>query len=124
MGSKFRALVVDDDDTIRRLIATVLERNGFDVDVAADGQAALDKIAHEAYSVIFLDLMMPRLSGFEVIKQLRATNSEALRRVVITSAVSSAVLSQLAEDTVHRIFEKPFDIHEILSSAIECARKE
>lgn len=122
--SRFRALVVDDDDTIRRLIATVLERNGFDVDQAADGQVAIDKIASEAYSVIFLDLMMPRLSGFEVIKQLRATNSEALRRVVITSAVSSAVLSQLAEDTVHRIFEKPFDIHEIVSSAIECARKD
>lgn len=121
--SRFRALVVDDDDKIRRLIATVLERNGFDVDLAADGQVAIEKIARQSYSVIFLDLMMPRVSGFEVIKQLRTTNPEALRRVVITSAVSSAVLSQVAEDTVHRIFEKPFDIHEIVSSAIECATK-
>lgn len=121
--SRFRALVVDDDDTIRRLIATVLERNGFEVDLAVDGQVAMEKIAEAEYSVIFLDLMMPRLSGFEVIKQLRATNAEALRHVVITSAVSSVVLSQLAENSVHRVFQKPFDIHEIISSALECAKK-
>jgi len=121
--SRFRALVVDDDDTIRRLIATVLERNGFEVDVAVDGQVAMEKIAEEDYSVIFLDLMMPRLSGFDVIKQLRATNTEALRHVVVTSAVSSVVLSQLAENSVHRVFQKPFDIHEIVASALECANK-
>ena len=121
--SKHLALVVDDDEKIRRLIATVLERNGFDVDQAVDGQVAMEKLAIAEYSVIFLDLMMPRLSGFEVIKKLRAANSEALRRVVITSAVSSAVLSHIAENSVHRVFEKPFDIHEIISSAIECAKK-
>lgn len=121
--SRYRALVVDDDEKIRRLIAAVLERNGFEVDQAKDGQMAMEKISEAEYSVIFLDLMMPRLSGFEVIKRLRFMNAEALRRVVITSAVSSEVLSQVAGNTVHRIFEKPFDIHEIVSSAIECANK-
>src|SRR5215813_4919368 len=66
-----RVLVVDDDEVIRRLIAANLTLEGFDVATAVDGQDCLEKAAAIAPDVITLDLMMPRLDGWETALRLR-----------------------------------------------------
>src|SRR5450631_513017 len=60
-----RVLVVDDDEVIRQLIAVNLQLEGFDVSIAVDGQDCLDKVGTIAPNVITLDVMMPRLDGWE-----------------------------------------------------------
>jgi PleD family two-component response regulator len=66
-----RVLVVDDDEVIRQLIAVNLTLEGFDVATAIDGQDCLDKVTAIAPDVITLDIMMPRLDGWETAIQLR-----------------------------------------------------
>lgn len=66
-----RVLVVDDDAHIRELCRLYLTHDGFLVDEAADGQEALDAIEHNAYDVVVLDLMMPRVDGFDVLSDVR-----------------------------------------------------
>jgi len=67
-------LVVDDDTPIRRTLGVLLGANGFDVCGVADGQAALECLAHENFDLVILDLLLPDLNGVEVCKRLRAWN--------------------------------------------------
>ncbi|MDI3256189.1 MAG: response regulator transcription factor [Kyrpidia sp.] len=66
-----KILVVDDEERIRRLVRMYLERNGFVVEEAEDGRAALNLALENDYAVIVLDLMLPELDGREVCAQLR-----------------------------------------------------
>lgn len=67
-----RILIVDDDDAIAEIIGTYLKREGYQTARAADGQTALDLGRSGGWDLILLDLMLPRLDGFEVCRQLRA----------------------------------------------------
>ncbi|HVT02245.1 MAG TPA: response regulator, partial [Thermoanaerobaculia bacterium] len=62
-----RVLLVDDNDSIRRLVLKMLERDGITVDQACDGLEAITKLQENDYDLTILDLMMPRASGFDVL---------------------------------------------------------
>ena len=81
-----RVLVVDDDDVIRQLITVNLELEGFEVATAVDGQDCLDKVKDVRPDVITLDIMMPRLDGWEAAGRLRADPDTAGIKVVLLSA--------------------------------------
>ena len=81
-----RVLVVDDDEVIRQLIAVNLTLEGFDVATAVDGQDCLDKVLAIAPDVITLDVMMPRLDGWETAVQLRKSPGTAHIKVVLITA--------------------------------------
>ena len=81
-----RVLVVDDDEVIRRLIAVNLQLEGFDVETAVDGQDCLARVAEIDPDVITLDVMMPRLDGWETAVQLRKSPQTAHIKVVLITA--------------------------------------
>lgn len=64
-------LVVDDEIAIAKLIMFVLESNGYDVRIAADGEAAIDAIKEKKPDLMVLDLMLPTISGFDVLQNIR-----------------------------------------------------
>lgn len=70
-----RILVVDDEPSITKLVSFNLEKAGYDVDTAADGQAALDKVQDTHPDLIVLDLMLPKVDGLDVCKRLRQENN-------------------------------------------------
>ncbi len=70
-----RILVVDDEPSITKLVSFNLEKAGYDVDTAADGQAALEKVQDIQPDLIVLDLMLPKVDGLEVCKRLRQENN-------------------------------------------------
>ena len=101
-----RVLVVDDDDVIRQLITVNLELEGFEVHTAVDGQDCLDKVKDVRPDVITLDIMMPRLDGWEAASRLRADPDTEHVKVVLLSAraqeadlARSIAQSQTAETT-------------------------
>lgn len=63
-------LVVDDDKTIRTLLLHIARRAGFDVDAAKDGIEALEMLAARQYDIAIVDLMMPRMSGYDLVQQI------------------------------------------------------
>src|ERR1700752_3039153 len=81
-----RVLVVDDDEVIRRLIAVNLQLEGFDVETAVDGQDCLERVTEIDPDVITLDVMMPRLDGWETAVQLRKSPQTAHIKVVLITA--------------------------------------
>lgn len=69
--SSGRVLIVDDEESIAHLIAEALKRHGYDCDVEHDGDSALDAAAELRPDIIILDVMIPRLDGFEVARRLK-----------------------------------------------------
>ncbi|MFC2048056.1 response regulator transcription factor [Chloroflexota bacterium] len=65
-----RILVVDDERTVRDILQRILEKAGYDVITAANGQEALDKISQFDVSLVLLDIMMPELDGFDVLERM------------------------------------------------------
>ncbi|MEM9134506.1 MAG: response regulator transcription factor [Actinomycetota bacterium] len=80
----YDVLVVDDEPQVREVVATYLQREGFDVRVAADGREAMAEIARKRPDAVVLDLMLPELSGIEVLQRLRQTGDEV--PVIVLSA--------------------------------------
>ena len=118
MSAERRALVVDDDVGIRILVTRVLQRHGFTVDTARDGAEAIEQILQHDYRVITLDLMMPRIDGFGVVKYLTDHMPEKLQSVIVMTAFGKHALHQVCPP-VTRFVEKPFDIELLLAEAMD-----
>src|SRR5215470_13288746 len=84
-----RILVVDDDAWILRMVTTVLEKRGYEVEVARDGEEGLAQAQASPPDLIITDVMMPRLDGWALVKQLRARAELALVPVIFLTALGS-----------------------------------
>ena len=112
-----RVLVVDDDDVIRQLITVNLELEGFEVTTAVDGQDCLDKVKDVDPVVITLDVMMPRMDGWEAASRLRADADTAGIKVVLLSArAQEADLQRGDRIGVDAYLTKPFDPDELIAT--------
>src|SRR3954462_10358298 len=115
MAGAGRVLVVDDDDVIRQLITVNFELEGFDVVTAVDGQDALEKVKDAHSRVITLDVMMPRLDGWEAAARLRSDPETAHIKVILLSARAQEADLQRGERIgVDAYLTKPFDPDEAI----------
>ncbi|HYB46914.1 MAG TPA: response regulator [Streptosporangiaceae bacterium] len=117
-----RVLVVDDDEVIRRLIAVNLQLEGFDVSTAVDGQDCLEKVADIDPAVITLDVMMPRLDGWETAVQLRKSPDTAhIKVVLVTARAQEDDKSRGSDVGADAYLTKPFDPNEMIRIVRELA---
>src|SRR5918999_1988282 len=109
-------LVVDDDPDIARFVEVNLRSAGYDVSVAGDGQEALDRAADLRPDLVLLDVMMPRLDGFEVAQRLRKNPQTANTSIIMLTAkaLSSDKVTGLQSGADDYII-KPFDPIELLA---------
>jgi two-component system KDP operon response regulator KdpE len=108
-----RVLVIDDEPQIRRALRAGLERNGFAVTLADDGEAGLDAAAEAPPDLVILDLAMPGLDGFAVCRQLREWSSIPVIVLSVRDdeADKIAALNQGADDYL----TKPFSLDELIA---------
>jgi DNA-binding response OmpR family regulator len=107
---KPRALVIDDEEPIRQMIARVLVRDGFTVEAASDGHEAIEMLDCGEYDFVVLDLMMPRVDGFGVLRHLRESHPELLRNVIVATAMYSDTVNF---PQVAGVLHKPFDLGDL-----------
>ena len=106
-------LLVDDEDAVQKLLAYPLERDGFRVVQARDGEEALARFDEERVDLVVLDLMLPKLDGLEVCKRLRATSSVPIIMLTARDDELDKVLGlELGADDY---ITKPFSIREFRS---------
>ncbi len=113
-------LIVDDDKAVRRLLARVAERAGFDVDTAKDGLQALEMLERKQYDIAIVDLMMPRLSGYELVQKISTLTPRPT--IIVATALMNGDFSSLDDSLVRRVIKKPFDINAVANALIETAR--
>jgi CheY-like chemotaxis protein len=124
VDAMFRALVVDDSRVIRELIAVNLELEGFEVTTAGDGERALELAAEFRPDVITLDVMMPRLNGFETVSRLRQDPRTAgIPVVMVTGRAQTADRERGEEVGVEAYLTKPFEPAELVDVVSRLARQ-
>jgi len=112
-------LVVDDDDSTRAMILAVLRRAGYEADAAANGDEALARLETTNYSAVVLDVVMPGISGVEVMRQLAATGRHA-KCVVLMSAGTESLLDDAPPALLHTKLRKPFNIKDVVEAVRGC----
>ncbi len=120
-GAVRRILVVDDEPMVREVLVTYLEREGYAVDQAADGKAALEMAASAAPDLIVLDVMLPEVDGFAVLTRLRQTSSVPVILVTARTAEPDRIvgLELGADDYV----VKPFSPREVVARVRSVLRR-
>ena len=98
----------------------VLKRCGYRVDVAADGLEAVLKLGIAEFDVIILDLMMPHLDGFTFLNTFAENDPDRLRKVIVTSAASPAVIRARLDLEPFAVLPKPFDLDDLVSKVRSC----
>jgi DNA-binding response OmpR family regulator len=106
---KCAALIVEDDDGVRRLLQAILRKHCSSVDVAADGEAGIDMVRGGSYDVVLLDLMLPKVNGFAVSQAIQSLERQP--KVIVFSAIARHFVDQFPRDTV--VLQKPFDLDRV-----------
>jgi len=119
--SEPRALIVDDDEPIRTMLAALVRQDGFAVDTAADGAEAIARIDGNGYKVLLLDIMMPRVNGYDVLRHLQATRPDLLRYTIVATALPEHELRNNLIQPVFKIHRKPFDVRQLMADVRTCA---
>lgn len=115
-----RILVADDDESVRGMLGRVLRQRGLEVDVASDGAEALGLLDAHTYSVILLDLLMPGVDGFGVLRALQGLENHALPIVLVVTGADRAVVERVDTRIVHGVIRKPFDPHDVATIVAAC----
>ena len=117
-----RILIVEDDPGICELLRVALSRRKFSCVSSANGQEAIDRLSTETYDAILLDLMLPVVSGIDVIAYLKVTQPEALDRVIVVTAASNTTLKAFGDlSLIRRLLRKPLDLMELVEEIEGCA---
>lgn len=111
-----KILVVDDSATNNLLIQSILADQGYEVNIATNGKEALKFISEEKFDLILLDIMMPKMNGFEVLEKLKDDNETSrIPVIVITAKVETKDVKRAIELGAIDYIKKPIDIDEIIS---------
>jgi two-component system alkaline phosphatase synthesis response regulator PhoP len=131
MGQKAKILIVDDDPDIIDAMSAVLEAHEYTVVTAQDGEEGLAKLREERPSLMILDLLMPRMDGFAVCKELldpRWTKYANIPILILTSLKEEASHRRYELETglqlnVADYVEKPIDPHSLLTRVEKLLKK-
>lgn len=117
-----RVLVIEDDPATQTLYRAVLSTWGIDCTIVDDGERALATMRRTHFDAVVLDLMLPKVNGFEILRELKCTARDTLARVIVCTAMSEETLRDCTDlRLVHRLLFKPVDVRvladEVLSAA-------
>lgn len=122
VNANTHVLVVEDDRATRALLGVLLEHRKLRVSLAADGATALERLRAGDVDLLVLDLLLPRVNGFEVLRDLKCNHAAMLGRTIVVTAASERTLAGCAElREVWRIFRKPIDVEDFGSAVLACA---
>ncbi len=108
-------LVIDDDENIRELVSFALEYNGFNVDTAANGEEAIELVEQNKYDCIISDIEMPKISGLELLKQLRELK-KVTPVIMLTGVRNVAIAVEVMKLGAQDYLVKPIDRDSLLLS--------
>ena len=119
-----RILLVDDEEGFALLLSGILKKDGYEVELAHDGQEGLEKLKTFTPDVIISDVVMPKLDGIEMFKQIRATpQTAAIPFLFISGYQDQQILERARKIGVFGILQKPIDVEQIEARLGEIMRR-
>jgi two-component system response regulator PilR (NtrC family) len=122
MGEGPRILIVDDDESIRKVLAAVLEENGYMIDAAEDGKKAIEKTDKNFYNMALVDIRLPDIEGSKLIAMMKETMPR-MRKIIITGFPSLQNAVEALNKGADAYIIKPFDMDKVLQTVKEQLKK-
>jgi CheY-like chemotaxis protein len=117
-----KALIVEDEAVTRTLLAQLLEGIGCDVDLAVDGEEALAQLTERDYDVVVLDIVLPKMSGIDVMESLRRDKPNALGCIIVVTGLDIREIRTLFP-AVHQTLSKPVIPNRLRQAVRTCLRR-
>jgi len=114
MGETAKILVVDDDESIRKTLATILEEKGYDVDTAENGKEAIEKTNAEFYNLALLDIRLPDMEGTKLLAAMKETTPPMVK-IIVTGYPSLHNAIEAVNKGADAYVIKPLNIDSVLS---------
>lgn len=114
-----RVLIVEDDSTTRAALRVILEREGCEVDLAVDGEKAVGCIAQSGYDAVVLDIVLPKLSGTDVMEYIASTRPTMLESVIVVTGLEVQEIRKLFP-TVCEALSKPVMPTRLIGAVRRC----
>ncbi len=118
-----KVLVVEDITLNRLLMNTILDEFGFEHDVASNGKIAIEKLQHNTYDIILMDLQMPEMNGFEATEYIRNIMNYKIPIVALTADVTTVDLAKCRSVGMDDYLSKPFDDRLLYNKIVEFVKK-
>ena len=115
MIDKNRVLVVDDEETLRIVLSDELAREGYEVTTATDGKEAIASIQTKKFDVAILDVKMPNVDGYEVLKFAKK-NFPLVRVIMLTAHADLGSAIEAKKHGADDFIEKPYDLFDLFSA--------
>jgi DNA-binding NtrC family response regulator len=111
-------LVIDDEEGIRKLLATILTEKGYNVDTAANGEEAIRKANEKVYNIALIDIMLPDISGVELLTQIKEVKPRT-RKIIMTGNPSFQNAVEALNRGADAYVMKPLDVEKMLNTIAE-----
>ncbi len=118
MPFKPEILVIDDEEGIRKLLATILTEKGYNVDTAANGEEAIRKANEKVYNIALIDIMLPDISGVELLTQIKEVKPRT-RKIIMTGNPSFQNAVEALNRGADAYVMKPLDVEKMLNTIAE-----
>ena len=118
-----KALIVEDDAATRTSLAEIVANAGFETDVASDGELAVGLLTRNSYDVVVLDLILPKISGTDIMEYLHCTKPHMLTKVVVVTGLDVAEIRKLFPDVCDAL-GKPVVPNRLLRAMRACTGEE
>jgi len=123
MDEKARILVIDDDESIRKTLATILEEKGYIVDTAQNGKEAIEKSNAKFYNLALIDIRLPDIEGTKLLTSLKSTTPRMVK-IIITGFPSLQNAVEAVNKSADAFIIKPFDVDKVLNIIQEHLKKQ
>ncbi len=123
MGENARILIVDDDENIRKVLAMILEDEGYSVDQAETAKQAIEKTKKNVYNIALIDIRLPDMEGIELLTKMRDTVPR-MRKIIITGYPTLQNAIEAVNRGADAYILKPFDVSKVLATIKEQLRKQ
>jgi DNA-binding NtrC family response regulator len=110
-----RILIIDDDENIRKVLATILEEEGYDIDTAETARKAIEKTKKKFYNLALIDIRLPDMEGIELLTKMRETTPR-MRKIIITGYPTIQNTMEALNRGADAYILKPFDVEKALNT--------
>ena len=123
MGENARIIIIDDDESIRKTLQTILEEEGYIVDTVNTGKDAIRKTNEKVYNLALIDMRLPDTEGVDLLLKIRDTTPR-MRKIIITGYPTIQNAMEAVNRQADAFILKPFDVERVLQTIREQLKKQ
>ena len=123
MGETTRILIIDDDENIRKVLTTILEDEGYDVESVDTAKKAIERTRRKFYNLALIDIRLPDMEGIELLTKMKNTTPK-IRKIIITGYPTLQNAVEAVNRGADAYIMKPFDIEKVLEAMKDQLKKQ